>query len=348
MRIAGLRERAAQEGAEARAGDDSSRGALNPMLVVSDHDGWEGDDERQSLAQLVAMSRLIALVLAATLAASPAAAKGLAVSTDWLAKRAGERDLVVLQVGDRAGYEAGHIPGARLVNLADLAKPMGGDALTLEMPDAATLHDRLAALGISDRSTIVVVPTREGIQSATRVVFTLQTAGLGARTRLLSGGTTAWAAENRPLSKDVPATGAGKLSPLKMQPLVVDAAFVRAHLSAPGYAVVDARAPDFYSGARAGGNAQRPHKAGHIQGARSVPFNTVTTADLKLASPEEIAAKFKAAGVKKGDTVIAYCHVGQQATATYVAARELGLKAVVYDGSFEEWSRQDGPVETSK
>jgi thiosulfate/3-mercaptopyruvate sulfurtransferase len=286
----------------------------------------------------------------ATAAPSTVAAAGpredLVVSTDWLAKRLGDPELVVLQVGDKAGYEAGHIPGARLVSLADLAAPMGGERLTLEMPDPETLRSKLAALGVSDRSRIVVVPTREGVQSATRVVFTLDAAGLGGRTVLLDGGATAWAAEGRPVSKDAPAPAAGALSPLKMRPLVVDAAFVKSHLRAPGYVVVDARAPDFYSGARPGGSPAKPHKPGHIENARSIPFSAVASPDQKLASAEEIAARFKAAGVKPGDTVITYCHVGQQATATLFAARTLGLKAVLYDGSFEEWSRLDGPVET--
>lgn len=293
-----------------------------------------------------------ALVLTAALAAAaPAwaeAAPGrLVVSTDWLAKRLAQRDLVVLQVGDRAGYEAGHIPGARLVTLADIAAPMGGEALTLELPDPEALRAKLAALGISDRSQIVVVPTREGLQSATRVVFTLDAAGLGRRTVLLDGGTAAWAAEGRALSKALPAVTPGRLSAIKYRPLVVDADFVRRNLSAPGYAVVDARTPEFYAGTRAGGSPSRPHRPGRIAGARSVPFTSVTTPDLRLASREEIAARFKAAGVKPGDTVITYCHVGQQATATLFAARALGYDVRLYDGSFEEWSRLGGPVETT-
>lgn len=290
-----------------------------------------------------------ALILVAVLAGATPAMAGqrdkLVVTTDWLAKRLDRKDLVVLQVGDKPGYEAGHIPGARLVSLPELAAPMGGERLTLEMPEPEPLRAKLAALGITDRSRIVVVPTKEGIQSATRVMFTLDAAGLGRRTALLDGGAAAWAAEGRPVSKDVPTVTPGRLSRLKMRPLVVDADFVRKHMSAPGYAIVDARAPEFYSGARAGGSPQRPHKAGHIAGARSVPFTTVTTADQRLASPQEIAARFKAAGVKKGDTVIAYCHVGQQASATLFAARTLGIKTVLYDGSFEEWSRLDGAVE---
>jgi thiosulfate/3-mercaptopyruvate sulfurtransferase len=47
-----------------------------------------------------------------------------------------------------------------------------------------------------------------------------------------------------------------------------------------------------------------------------------------------------------GDTVIAYCHIGQQATAVLFAARTLGHPVLLYDGSFEDWSRHAGfPVE---
>lgn len=61
----------------------------------------------------------------------------------------------------------------------------------------------------------------------------------------------------------------------------------------------------------------------------------MTTPDLRLPSAHDIAARFKAASVKLGDRVIAYCHAGQQATATAFAARTLGLKVLLYDGSFE-------------
>ncbi|MBL8773036.1 MAG: sulfurtransferase [Phenylobacterium sp.] len=289
----------------------------------------------------------MAALLAATAAGPAAAAKGAGLTTTpaALAKALARGDVVVLQVGDRAGYEAGHIPGARLLSLADIAAPMGGEALTLQLPEPEALRARLASLGVSDRSRIVVVPTKEGIQSATRVVFTLDAAGLGARTTLLEGGTAAWAAEGRALETAAPAPAKpGKLSPIRYRPLVADAAFVKAHLSAPGYTIVDARTPEFYTGQRTGGSPARPHKTGHVAGARSVPFTSVTTPDLKLASEAEIAARFKAAGVKPGDKVIVYCHVGQQATATLFAARKLGIDALLYDGSFEEWSRLDGPV----
>jgi thiosulfate/3-mercaptopyruvate sulfurtransferase len=43
--------------------------------------------------------------------------------------------------------------------------------------------------------------------------------------------------------------------------------------------------------------------------------------------------------------VVTYCHVGQQGSLLFLAARYAGLNASLYDGSFEEWSpMQDAPV----
>lgn len=272
----------------------------------------------------------------------------MVVDTAWVAARLDAPDLVILQIGDAAAYDAGHIPGARLLNLADIsAPPTGSDPLFLEMPEAEALRAKLEALGVSDTSTVIVYPTRD-IQSATRAVFVLDTAGLGARTRLLEGGLPAWKAEGRPLSTRPRAVVPGRLSPIVFRPIVVDADYVKRHVRAPGYVVVDARAPEFYSGEKAGGPPGKPHRAGHIAGARSVPFSSVTTPDLMLAPEAEIAARFEAAGVKPGDRIIAYCHVGQQASATLFAARSLGLDVLLYDGSFEEWSRLGGEVEAGK
>src|SRR5947208_14945323 len=81
----------------------------------------------------------------------------LVVSPAWLAEHLNDRDLVVLQVGRKETYDAGHIPGARLVNFdaGALAAPVdrsgaSPDHVLLEMPTPQALHDQLAAFGISD------------------------------------------------------------------------------------------------------------------------------------------------------------------------------------------------------
>ena len=48
--------------------------------------------------------------------------------------------------------------------------------------------------------------------------------------------------------------------------------------------------------------------------------------------------------------MIGYCHVGMQTTAMLFAARTLGHKVLLYDGSFQDWYRHpeypvDNPAE---
>ena len=124
------------------------------------------------------------------------------------------------------------------------------------------------------------------------------------------------------------------------------AATVKARLGTPGVAVVDGRDAAFYDGVETGGGHGFTHRTGHIRGALSIPFTSITDDRLLLKSNDELAAIFAKAGVKPNDTVIGYCHIGQQTTAMLFAARTLGHPVLLYDGSFEDWSRHtDYPVD---
>jgi len=283
------------------------------------------------------------VVLLACLAApGAAAAQPLLLSTAQLAERLQDPKLVILHVGEKAGYDAAHIPRARFAD-RDTLHTRDQD-LTLQMLPPDVLRERLAALGVSDDSKIVVYPAGGWFSPATRVMLTLQWAGFES-VSLLDGGLEAWTKENRPVTADAPAITPGRLSALKVKPLVVDAAFVEANLGKPGIAVVDARTPNFYEGTQTGGSQTAPHKTGHIAGAVSLPFATLTTEDGRMKPVAELRTLFSSAGIKPGDTVVAYCHIGQQATAVIFAARLLGQKVLLYDGSFEDWSRRHLPVE---
>lgn len=284
----------------------------------------------------------LAVMLTAT-GARAATPEAVTVSTDWLAGRLNEPDLVLLHVGEEGGYKAGHIPGARFVRLADIAVDV--DGRSLQNPSAEDLRRRLAALGITDRSRVVVYFADDWVSPATRVLFALQTAGLGPRADLLDGGLGKWRREGRATTQAVPPPAVpGSLAPFQLRPTVVDADFVRAHAGQPGYALIDARAPVFYDGLSPSG-AHGHMQRGHIPGARNLAFTSVARDDLTFKSPEELTALFRKAGVKPGDKAIVYCHIGQQGTAVVAAARAAGVEAVLYDGSFEDWTLRGLPVE---
>ena len=302
---------------------------------------------KQSVVRQFFGTCLSILLLTGVAHAERDARSSLVVDTTWLAEHIDHADLVLLHVGEADEYAEGHIVGARLVSLDDISLSEHTDVgLMLEMPNADDLLERLQALGISDDSQIAVYYGNDWVSPATRVVFTLQHAGLGDRTRLLDGGMPAWVRSGGSLTKDTTTPRPGKLSPLDMQWLVVDAAYVRANLALPGIAIVDGRAAVYYDGIETGGAHGQVDKTGHIQGARSIPFTEITDAQLRLRSQEELRILFTQAGVQPGDTVIGYCHIGQQATAMLFAARLLGHPVKLYDGSFQDWSRSErNPVE---
>jgi thiosulfate/3-mercaptopyruvate sulfurtransferase len=178
-------------------------------------------------------------------------------------------------------------------------------------------------------------------------VFTLDYAGLGSNTSMLDGGLAAWIADKRDVADAVPPPAQpGKLSALKLRPIIATAEYVHNHAAKPGVALIDARTGSFYDGippSRGGGDK----RLGHIPGARSIPFNSLNDVTEKLKPADQLAAIFSKAGVLPGDTVVAYCHVGQQATAVLFAARTLGHPVLLYDGSWNDYDgRTEYPVET--
>jgi thiosulfate/3-mercaptopyruvate sulfurtransferase len=119
-------------------------------------------------------------------------------------------------------------------------------------------------------------------------------------------------------------------------------AWVRDRLSQPGVAIVDARTPNFYSGESAG-SAKR---AGHIPGAVNLPFSSLVEDSLRIKNRQALESMFQKAGISKDQTVVTYCHIGQQASLVYLVARSLGYDARMYDGSYTEWSANlELPVE---
>lgn len=273
------------------------------------------------------------------------------VSASWLAQHLHDPNLVLLHVGSDGEYKSMHIPGARFVTLDDISvSDRSQDGLALEMPSAESLRERLAKLGISDNSRIVVYYGSDWVSPSTRVVFTLDYAGLGAQTSLLDGGMPAWIRGGNKITDQVPAAKTGTLAPLHIKPIVVTAAYVKAHIGRSGVSIVDGRDASFYDGVQQGMSHGAQQRSGHIASAKSVPFTEVTYDNLLLKSPNDLAALFSKAGVQPGDTIVGYCHIGQQATAMLFAARSLGHPVLLYDGSFQDWSRltpaEAYPVET--
>lgn len=281
---------------------------------------------------------------------------GPQVSTTWLADHLDDPGLVVLHVGPEEGYAQGHVPGAVLASTGDVSvsrMPDGGSheehmrsGLILELPPRDALEEALEAYGISDGSRVVIVHSNGWITPTTRILFTLDAAGLGDRSYVLDGGLEAWKARDLPVGEGEVRPVEGELT-VRMADRVVDAAWVEENGWRPGVALLDARAPAVYDGVREDGDMR-----GHIPGAENLPWARLFDEDegtgiVRLRPVEELRALFLEAGAEEGDTVVAYCHIGQYATAVLFAARALGHQVKLYDGSANDWGMKGLPTETS-
>jgi thiosulfate/3-mercaptopyruvate sulfurtransferase len=287
-----------------------------------------------------------AMVLSVLPAGVEAAAAGLQsgsrepwlVTTAWLQAHLGDADLVVLQIAaTRREYRLGHVPGARFLWAQSYA-PSTPDG-SYDLPTFEQAAALAAELGLRPDSRIVIVYSGLQVQQTARALLTLEQYGLGRRASILNGGFDVWKAEGRPVSTETPQFAAGTARPTTGGRFVTDAAYVQGRLSEPATTIVDAREARFFKGE--GGGQPRP---GHIPGAVNVPYVSLLDGS-RIKDEAALREIFTAAGVKPGTEVVSYCHIGQQASLVWLAARILGHEARLYDGSFEDWSgRDDLPV----
>lgn len=262
-----------------------------------------------------------------------------------LAKRIDDPSLVLVHVGKREEYDAGHIRGAHYLGLDAISTPRG-EGLILELPAVEKLRETFEGIGVTDSSHVVIYYGDDWVTPATRFYFTLDYLGLGDRASLLDGGMPAWKAAGHALTTDAPKARKGGFTPRVREEIVVDAAWVKEQLGRDRFHLVDARTTNFYDGSEKGVGK----RLGHIAGAKSIPFTSlVDEPPVRLKPVDELRKILAAAGTDPHHAFVSYCHIGQQATLVYFVAKYLGYEPRLYDGSFQDWSeREELPVETSK
>jgi thiosulfate/3-mercaptopyruvate sulfurtransferase len=218
--------------------------------------------------------------------------------------------------------------------------------LTLELLPMPDLERNFGKLGVSNSSRIVLYfMGKSSYSQTTRVFLTLDAMGLGAQTSILDGGFPVWKSEGHPVTTAAAKVTAGRLKACPQLGVIADLAYVKDHVNSGEVRIIDARAPEYYSGAQQPSNK----RLGHIPGAANLTYTTFFDDQGKFKTRDRMSAMFAGAGISAGKQVVSYCHIGQQATVVYFVARYLGYDARMFDGSWEEWSAHtELPAEVSK
>jgi thiosulfate/3-mercaptopyruvate sulfurtransferase len=203
--------------------------------------------------------------------------------------------------------------------------------------------------GLTPETTVVLYGGKNNWFAA-YAYWLLHYLGLG-RVKLLNGGRKRWELESREMVTDEP-----QITPTDFTIPAAERPELRALregviANAGGATFVDVRSPEEFRGEMMA-PAHLPQEsamvAGHIPGAKNVPWSRAANEDGTFKSAAELQELYGTAGVAKESPVIAYCRIGERSAHTWLVLHELlGFPNVAnYDGSWTEYGSLVGvPVE---
>jgi len=267
----------------------------------------------------------------------------LLVSAEELATHLGDpdwrifdcrHDLQNTEYGAQA-YARDHIPGALFLHLdRDLSGKKSGSNGRHPLPDPATFAAKMTYCGVGPDTQVVAYDNEAGVFSA-RLWWTLRWLGHD-KVALLDGGLAAWRRAKLPLVAELPSLPPMKFEPRLRPAMQVDANFVQDRLKSPETVILDARAPERFSGEQEGIDPV----GGHIPGAvNRFYLDNLDDVGIHFKPAAELRAEFERllAGREPG-AVIHQCGSGVTACHNLLAMELAGLTGSrLYSGSWSEW-----------
>jgi len=266
------------------------------------------------------------------------------VETDWVKENLGKPNIKLIEIDvDTKAYDAGHIPGAVGFNWQTQLQ----DQVRRDIISKEAFEKLLSDAGVSPDDTVVLYGDNNNWFAA--YGFWLFKMYGHRDVRLMNGGRVKWLNEpDKQLVTDRPA-----IKPTQYRaPAIHDEYRARLPevMEASGGGrmnLVDVRSPDEFTGkiiAPPGLN-ETAQRAGHIPGARSVPWSTAVNADGTFKSADDLRSIYlNQAGVDPNKDTIAYCRIGERSSHTWFVLKYLvGLNNVKnYDGSWTEYGNLIG------
>jgi thiosulfate/3-mercaptopyruvate sulfurtransferase len=271
------------------------------------------------------------------------------VSTNWVKENLKSPAVRIVEVDvDTKQYGAGHVPGAVAFNWNTQLQ----DQINRDIISKDDFEKLLSSAGIKPTDTIVLYGDNNNWFAA--YGFWLFKYYGHADVRLMNGGRSKWLAEDdKPLTADVVAFAKSdyKITAINADlrakvPQVLEASATR------NSNLIDVRSTDEYTGKIIAppGMTETAQRAGHVPGAKSVPWAQTVNQDGTFKSVDDLRSLYKTAGLIEGKPTIAYCRIGERSSHTWFVLKYLlGVQDCKnYDGSWTEYGNLIGaPIERS-
>ena len=233
-------------------------------------------------------------------------------------------------LADLAGFEKGHITGARFLDHEkDLSVADAPYRFTL-LPEAE-LQGALRSLGLCSDSTVIIYSSQH-VMWATRLWWILSSCGL-TDVYVLDGGLAAWTAAGLPLATESVSWRPGDVQVNLDSSRWANKSEVEAAVGSSSVCTIDALQTSSFDGTSRS-NYGRP---GHIEGSVNAPFDRFVDGG-SVRSAGELRSIFDELGAFEKERVVTYCGGGIAATLAAFVLHHLGHANVgVYDGSLSEW-----------
>ena len=240
-----------------------------------------------------------------------------------------ETDTLLVQVTSSALFEQAHIPGAVLIEPAELVcgiPPAGG-----KLPSAAQISATLSRIGYQPQQRIIAFDD-EGGGWAGRLCWTLDVIG-HYDWAYLDGGLHAWHAAGLPLAQ-------GFSTPAPAEPCgisidtgpIAEIADVMAAIDDTDSVIWDVRSAEEYAGLRSG-SARR----GHIPGAVNLDWELLKDVNRQLRLIDNLDELAASLGLLQAEQIITHCQTHHRSGLSYLVGRLLGLNIKAFHGSWAEW-----------
>jgi thiosulfate/3-mercaptopyruvate sulfurtransferase len=268
------------------------------------------------------------------------------VTTEWVAQHLDDPKVKLIEVDvDTTAYDEGHIPGAVGFNWTSQLQ----DQVRRDIASKEQIEQLLSEAGVNNDDTIVLYGDNNNWFAA-YAFWLLRMYGHQAL-KLMDGGRKKWIDEGRPMTKEVPKPA--RTSYRAQEPDLSLRAMreeVLAAINDAQRALVDVRSPAEYKGEILAppGLQETAQRAGHIPGAKNIPWSQAVNEDGTFKSEEELRQLYQGVGITPDKEVIAYCRIGERSSHTWFVLKYLlGYDKVKnYDGSWTEWGSMVGmPVE---